>query len=169
MKADDLSQAFRLAAKEAIDSHDAMMELWRTMPVTETARRCGESDVALLRQLIEYRIFPVNAFELLARIDLRQAYSALLSRYVGKGVSPDGKFGGYYFELSVMLDDIKEVGGEEALRNLIALDGFDRGKLADPRVINSFSDALDIEPHEFKDWLNGPKAPEGPPRRRGVF
>lgn len=159
MKADDLSQAFRSAAKEAIESHDALADLWRKMPVAETAHRCGESDVALLRQLIEYRIFPVNAFELLARIDLREAYSALLSRYVGKGVSPDGKFGGYSFELSVMLDDLKEIGGEEALRGLIALDGFDRRKLTDPRVINSFSDALDIEPHEFNDWLNASPTP----------
>ncbi|HEX7380384.1 MAG TPA: hypothetical protein VF278_24930 [Pirellulales bacterium] len=154
MKADDLSQAFRLAAKEAIESHDVLAELWRQMPVAETAQRCAESDIELLRQLIEYRIFPVNAFELLARIDLRQAYSALLSRYVGKGVSPDGKFGGYYFELSVMLDDLKEIGGEEALRSLIALDDFDRRKLTDPRVVNSFSDALDMEPNEFDAWLN---------------
>lgn len=159
MKADDLPQIFRSVAKEAIESHDALAELWRKMPVAETAQRCGESDIELLRQLIEYRIYPVNAFELLARIDLRQAYSALLSLYVGKGVNPDGKFGGYYFELSVMLDDLKEIGGEEALRSLIALDGFDRGKLTDPRVATSFSDALDIEPHEFNDWLNASPTP----------
>lgn len=154
MKADDLIQSFRSMAAEAIESHNALSELWRKLPMPDAARHCDETDVELLHKLIKYRIYPVNAFELLARIDLDQALQALLSRYVGEGVSPDGKFGGYSFELSTMIDDLKEIAGEQALRRLISLPGFDHKKLADPRVIASFADALDIEPDEFQQSLH---------------
>lgn len=154
MKADDLVETFRSMAADAISSHDAIMELWRKLPVAETARHCDQTDVELLSKLIKYRIYPANAFELLARVDLDRALEALLRRYVGVGVSADRKFGGYYFELSVMIDDLKEIAGEQALRRLISLDGFDRGKLTDPRVVSSFTDALDIEPKDFNQWLD---------------
>jgi hypothetical protein len=154
MKADDMVQSFRSLATEAIEAQGALSEMWRNLRVAEAAKRCDETDVELLKKLIKFRIYPVNAFELLARIDLEQAHQALLSRYVGEGVSPDGKFGGYFFELSTMIDDLKEIGGEQALRHLISLPGFDHKKLADPRVIASFADALEIQPNEFHQWLD---------------
>lgn len=154
MKADDMVQSFRSLATEAIEAQDALSELWRNLRVADAAKRCDETDVELLKKLIKLRIYPVNAFELLAQIDLELAFQALLSRYVGQGVSPDGKFGGYFFELSTMLDDVKEIGGEQALRRLISLPGFDHKKLADARVIASFADALDIETNEFHQWLD---------------
>ena len=139
------------------------MELWRTLPMADTARRCDEHDIELLCELITRRIYPVNAFELLARIDLNAAFRVLLDLYVSSQVNPDRKFGGYYFELSIMLDDLKEIGGEQALRRLLALDRFDRRKLADHRVVDAFSEALEIEPEEFQTWLASSTEPTNRP------
>lgn len=78
---------------------------------------------------------------------------ALIHWYLGKGVHPDNKFGGYTFELSTMLDDLREIAGEYALWQLIHLDAFDRNRLDDPRVREAFCDALDISQQDFGDWL----------------
>jgi len=146
-------ELLRDTGQRALAAHDALSEAWRSLSVPDIATCCSKDDISLLRDLIRSRIYPINAFELLARIDLSSAMQALLRWYLGKGVSPDTKFGGYTFELSTMLDDLNEIAGENALRQLIHLDSFDRDRLDDPRVREAFCDALDIAPQDFNGWL----------------
>lgn len=145
--------ALRVAGRNVLGAHDALLEVWRSLSVPDVARCCTGADIELLRQLIKSRIDPLNAFELLAQVDVSSAMQALLGWYLGKGVDPDTKFGGYTFELSTMLDDLYEIAGEDALRQLIHMDAFDRNRLDDPRVREAFCDALDIAPQEFAVWL----------------
>jgi hypothetical protein len=117
------------------------------------AQCCTQADVKWLRELMVRRIYPANAFELLARIDADAAIEALLDRHLGDGVDPDTKFGGYLFELATMLDDLVEIAGPDALRQLIQRDGFGRKHLSDRRVIAAFSDALDLDAQQWDTWL----------------
>ena len=56
-------------------------------------------------------------------------------------------------DLSIMLDDIVEICGEEYLRKILDADGFDQSKLEDDRVIRSFCEALSLESkEEFFAW-----------------
>ena len=146
-------EALRAAGQNALDAHDALRDVWRSLSFPDVARCCSSADIELLQQLIKSRIDPLNAFEMLVRIDPRTAMQALIHWYLGKGVHPDNKFGGYTFELSTMLDDLREIAGEYALWQLIHLDAFDRNRLDDPRVREAFCDALDISQQDFGDWL----------------
>jgi hypothetical protein len=108
---------------------------------------CGE-----LEQLIAHRIEVLNAFEFLVRLAPKRAADMLLRLYLGRGVSPDTKFGGYEFELSTMVDDLVELAGEAALTSLVKSDRFDPDKLEDPRVQRCFSEALSCEPEDVLQW-----------------
>ena len=101
--------------------------------------------VQLLCRLIIARIFPANAFEFLVKADLDAAFEMLLRRYVGKGVCPDTKFGGYQFELSTMLTDLVETQGETSLYRLLQHANFNRDLFSDQRLLDSIYKALDIE------------------------
>lgn len=108
---------------------------------------CGD-----LEQLILLRVEVLNAFELMVRLDPKRSARLLLRLYLGRGVSPDTKFGGYEFELSTMVDDLVEFEGAEALAELVRSARFDPSKLDDPRVARSFSEALSCEPDELRQW-----------------
>lgn len=146
-------QKLRSAAEQAMTAEAALFEVLRELPVAEAARNCTAADVAWLRELIIRRIYPANAFELLAHIDVNMAIEALLDRYLGEFVCPDTKFGGYSFELATMLGDLVEIAGPDALRQLLRCDGFGRKHLKDRRVIDAFSEALDIDEKQWEAWL----------------
>jgi hypothetical protein len=107
------------------------------------------------RNLVLHRIYPINAFEAVSRLSIDDALSLLLRRYAGKHAEPDGKFGGFSFELSSMLDDLFHHHGEEGLRRLISMPDFNRDALSDPRVVASFCEALDMDHNEFRNWIAG--------------
>jgi hypothetical protein len=146
------AEALRLAARRAIEAHDELSAQWRS---SQSASICLQSaeDVELLKQLVLRRIDPVNAFAALCRIDKSGAIAVLLRRYIGEGVDPDRKFGGFGSELWIMLDDLCEEHGEDALRDLVHHPQFNRSALRDPRVVEAFADSLDIEVGKFPDWL----------------
>lgn len=143
----------RAAAAQALTTNKALFEVWRELPVSEVAQCCTQADVKWLRELMMRRIYPANAFELLARIDVDAAIEALLDRHLGAGVDPDTKFGGYLFELATMLDDLVEIAGPETLRRLIQRDGFGRKHLNDRRVISAFSEALELNEEQWDGWV----------------
>jgi len=145
--------ALRSAATQALDCQDKLLQVWRDLSPDEYVHLTEPNDVELLVQLIKQRIYPINAFGALVRIDKRAALDALLSRYVGDGVNPDGKFGGYYFELATMLDELCESWGETALLELINHPRFNQDRLKDQRVINALADALNIEDTQVAGWL----------------
>lgn len=146
------AEAWRSAAEHALQAHDELLDAWRRQKASVVLPHATSEDVELLRQLIVRKIYPVNAFEVLARIDHSAAIEVLLARYLGDGVDPDTKFGGFTFELSSMLDDLKEAHGQSALRSLIENPRFRRDLLMDPRVIEAFTNALDMSPDEFPHW-----------------
>jgi hypothetical protein len=117
--ADGRIEALRAAGKLSVEADDALSAAWRNLDDVDGARLVQASDVRLLVDLIKRRLSVLPAFAALARADIAAARGLLLSRYLGKGVPPDGKFGGYTFEFSTTLDDLREVGGQEALRNLV--------------------------------------------------
>lgn len=105
-----------------------------------------------LENLLLLRIEVLSAFELLVRLNPERAQAILLRRYLGRGVSPDRKFGGYEFELSTMLDDLVEIAGKNSLVGIVRSNLFDPEKLEDPRVVQSLAGALDCEPDEIPHW-----------------
>jgi len=145
---------FRTVAQRVLDADSEMLEFWRNVDASELSEHANAADVQILRKLIFARIHVLPAFGVLSRLDRCLAFDVLISRYVGVPVSPYRKFGGFVFELSTMLDDLCEIHGEQALRDLIATTGFDIGKLGDPNVIQSFCEALDLDDAEsFHSWL----------------
>jgi hypothetical protein len=153
MDTDAKLAALRSAGQKALQIQDVLLKAWRNLNEDEQARASTPEDVELFRQLILRRIYPINAFAALAKVSPELARDMLLSRYVGKGVNPDCKFGGFSFELSNMLNDFRLAGGEQALRDLICHPHFNRENLKDPRVLEAFTEALDMEPEDILRWL----------------
>jgi len=146
-------RALREAASLALRAQDALLDAWRRTPPDPLPADAGPDDVRLLRDLIIRRIYPLPAFGALVRIDPTAAVEVLLSRYVGRGVDPDRKFGGYAFELSGMLGDLAEACGEKALRDLLSHPEFNGRLLADRRFVESLAYTLDIEPDQVGKWI----------------
>jgi hypothetical protein len=150
---DDRIEALRSAGRSALEAQDALLAAWRDLKPEDIASLAGGPDVGLLVRLIERRIYAVPAFGALARIDITAARDVLLSRYLGRVVDPDRKFGGYAFELAAMLDELCQAGGHEALMDLIDQPDFSPERLTDQRVIEAFSEALEIEPSRVPEWI----------------
>ena len=145
--------ALRNAAARAVTSHDELLTIWRNLDSSQIAGECTPDDVQLLQELVRRRIYPINAFELLARADREAAIDTLLSRYVGVHVDPDRKFGGYSFELESMIEDLVNVHGDAALRELIARPQFEAARLRDHRVQAALCQALEIDEPALRAWL----------------
>jgi hypothetical protein len=143
----------RKAALAALQAQDELLAAWREYSKQPDEVTLSESDAILLQQLVFRRIYPANAFKALVRYSLDDGISALLRRYLGSGVSPDNGFGGFVFDLSTMLTDLVEIGGEAALRHLIDHPGFNRAMLSEPRFIESACEALDMETGDWRAWL----------------
>lgn len=125
-------------------SGDAILE----MSSDERARLAENLEAMILR-----RIEVANAFEWLARLDRPRATNVLLRRYLGRGVCPDNKFGGYESELSTMLEDFVEVQGIEALSELVVADRFDSEKVSDSRVARAFAEVVGCPPEDVSSWV----------------
>jgi len=149
---DEQMRRFIQAARRATDASSELQELWREIP-EDAFLGVQEREVSeLLWKLIYYRISPAAAFGALRKCDMSRARDALIRFYVGKGLNPDRKYGGYVFELDTMIGDLFEEGGETALRLLVNDAQFDPEKFSDPRVIGVFAEVLDIEPAEVLPW-----------------
>lgn len=144
--------ALRRAAEVALEAQEALQAAWRQWSSLGSPSLTPE-DVRLLKTLIVSRIYPINAFGLLVAADPLGAMEMLLSRYVGRGVDPDRKFGGYVFELSSMLTDLVESQGESRLRQLLEHPSFNKALLTDERVISSIGEALGMERPETQNWI----------------
>jgi hypothetical protein len=146
-------QTLRDAARRAIGVNDELSEAWRNLPDADAPKVASRDDVPLLCELIKLRILPANAFGLLVRLDLEAAVEMLLRRYVGEGVDPDRKYGGFEYELSCMLRDLVEVRGPSQLRKLLTHPEFNSRLFADDRLLTSISEALDINTDQVHGWL----------------
>jgi hypothetical protein len=150
---DDRIEALRVAGRNALQAQDALLAAWRDLQPGDFAGLVGVPDIELLVSLIQRRIYIVPAFEALVKIDITAAREVLLSRYLGRNVDPDRKFGGYVFELTAMLGELHQAGGQEALRDLIDQAALSPARLADQRVIEAFSEALEIEASQVPEWI----------------
>ena len=153
MSLDDRTEALRSAGRNALAAQDALLAAWRDLKPEDFASLAGAPDVGLLVNLIERRIYAVPAFVALARIDITAARDVLLSRYLGRAVDPDRKFGGYLFELAAMLVVLCQAGGQAALLDLIDRPDFSPERLTDQRVVEAFSEALEIGPSQVPEWI----------------
>jgi hypothetical protein len=146
-------EGLRSLARQALEVQDRLLQAWTDLAPGDC--RCFDEpgDRELLEQLILRRIYPVNAFALLVQIDKQAAIDVLLRRYLGDTVDPDTKFGGYAFELSTMLDDLREAHGESALRELVNHPMFNKRRLNDDRVVEAFTDSLGIDKSRLSEWL----------------
>ncbi len=143
----------RDAARTALAAQDQLLNAWRSIPAGDYPTFSEATDVELLKLLIWRRIYPLNAFGALVRIDKNAAVDILMTLYLGRAVDPDTKYGGYVFELSTMLDDLRETYGAEVLCEVIKHPMFDRERISDKRVIEAFSDALGLDASCFSHWL----------------
>src|SRR5262249_38046504 len=126
--------SLRQAAASALTAHEALCAACNRLAKVDSLPPHTAEDILLLKELIISRIYPLNVFGLLVRLDRASAIEVLLRRYVGRGVDPDTKFGGYQFELAGMLTDLVDVRGEAALRDLVQHHDFNPTVLEDSRV-----------------------------------
>ena len=150
-------EKLRRAGIEALRSHAVLLGAWRGLQESDVAE-ATENDVSILRELIVTRIYPVNAFGLLVRIDPDAAIEVLLSRYLGMGVDPDRKFGGFEFELETMLDDLREVCGTQKLAQLVKHARFSIELVDDLRVRRVFGEILRMAEQLVPDWIRSQRA-----------
>jgi hypothetical protein len=146
-------EGLRSAARQALEAQDKLLHAWRSLTSADYNFFDKCRDIDIMKQLVWRRIYPINAFAVLVKIDKYAALDLLLTLYLGDTVDPDAKFGGYVFELSSMLDDLREACGETVLRELINHPKFNKRRLNDSRVVEAFTDSLDIDPTHFIDWL----------------
>lgn len=153
MNIENRLENWRSIARQALEVHDKLLNAWRALDDRELRDLSSAEDTEVLKQMIVRRIYPVNAFAALAVVDRQGAIDVLFSRYLGIGVDPDSKFGGYCFELSTMLDDLRESYGEAVLRELICDRRFNRNLLHDKRVLEAFMEALEIDHEGLTSWF----------------
>src|SRR5262249_16829460 len=77
----------------------------------------------------------------------------VVSRYLGLGVNPDRKYGGYTSELTMLLDDLLHAGGDVALRQLFTHPRCDPDRLKDSRVVEALSWTLDCTLEQREEWV----------------
>jgi hypothetical protein len=154
--------SFRETAIQALRLHDDLHNIFSSSEESELVQGASMEDVTLLRELIIQRIYPENAFNLLVYIDKNAAIEILLSRYVGKFVDPDTKFGGYETELELMLDDLREVCGIEQIVRLVRHPQFAIDRIADPRVQRALGEALDIDDEQVPGWIYSQRGKSNP-------
>jgi hypothetical protein len=138
-----------------LEVQDELLSAWKHLDPGDLSLLGSPEDINLLQELILRRIYPVSAFAALAKGARPAAVDLLFSRYLGHAVDPDTKFGGYAFELSAMLDDLREAHGQSALRDLVRDPRFNRHLLNDDRVVGAFAEALDIDVEQVCDWTRG--------------
>lgn len=143
---------FRKAANEALQAHDALISVWRNAIASDFSR-AEPDDLCLLKNLILRRIYPVNAFEMLASLSPESAVDMLLARYLGTSVDPDKKFGGFEFELESMLGDLCRIGGKEQISTMINKENFSVSSLKDPRVRRVLAEVLELEEDQVLTWV----------------
>jgi hypothetical protein len=132
--------------KDAIKAQKSFFETWgKTERITELT----DQEIKVIKEAFILRIHPLLCFDMIVKANKGKAIELLLDWYLGKGVCPETKHGGYESELNVMLNDLSEFHGIEALSELLNSDNFDKGKLNDPRVLRSFQEALEIEDAEY--------------------
>lgn len=142
---------------EALSSHGNLREAWRELSESDMAEATRD-DIGFLRSMIISRIYPVNAFELLVKIDPNAGVEVLLSRYLGRGVNPDTKFGGFESELQIMLDDLREVAGSQMIAQLVRNPDFAIQRIEDARVRRVLAQVLDMEEESIPDWVRKQRA-----------
>lgn len=145
-------ERLRRVGSEALRCHQILLDAWRELQESDIAELTKE-DASILRSLIISRIYPINAFGLLVRIDQDAAIEVLLSLYLGINVDPDGKFGGFEFELDSMLDDLVDIGGTQSIAQLVSDDKFSIERMKDARVKRVFGEILQIEEPLVSDWI----------------
>lgn len=153
MSVPERPQSLCAAMRQALIAHDELLRAWRACEPGDLAALAGSDGIELLRQMVRRRIYPVNAFGALVQLDQAIAVDLLMDLYLGQGVNPDTKFGGFTFELWVMLDDLRELSGEAALRLVASDPRVNDGRLEDHRVIEAFAMALDVSDAEARQWL----------------
>jgi hypothetical protein len=144
MAIDTHAELFDLAAK-AIDAHNKLEGFWKKVDLRNFTSIGSDSLIPILIELIIKRIDVVHAFELLTIISHNDALKVLERRYLGDGVSPYTKYGGYQFELSLMLSDYLEIRGTECFKTEILLNSKFKSKLSDSNVVEAMCEALDVE------------------------
>jgi len=144
----------RIAAKAAMESQDALLHAFREYEGIGMDHRLTDDDYCILRHLVWAKIYPVSAFSVLVKHNQDIAIEVLLSRYVGHGVDPDSGFGGLTFDLSSMLSDLVEVGGERLLKSFLHHPRFNKHFLDDPRFRESLGFALDTDLEGVQEWLS---------------
>lgn len=151
-RAETAMEKLRRVGSEALRSHDVLLEAWRELRESDIAEATTD-DVAILRSMIITRIYPINAFGLLVKIDQDAAIEVLLSRYLGIAVDPDRKFGGFEFELESMLDDLLESGGVQRISQLVSHSEFSMERIEDLRVLRVFGGILQMDEQSVPDWI----------------
>lgn len=147
-------EQFRQIAHDAVESQNRLLSFWRACNTPEFSADCNITDVELLSELILLRIFPINAFSLLVLLDKERSIDVLLSRYIGRDVDPDTKYGGFEFELSSMLDDFFSSFGIDAISDIICRNNYSSDKIkGDIRIMRTLSHAVNVDESELIDFI----------------
>ena len=101
-----------------------------------------DSEVSvILTDLIKRRIFQLNAFEIMLHLEPNQALDTLKSWYLSLDLSHHIK--DQVSDLEIMLSDIKDILGEEKLREVLSCSEFLPENKKNQRVKDAIAFALD--------------------------
>lgn len=143
----------RQSAAAALDANGALSSTCRHILSSGLHSDLAQEDIDILKKLIISRVCSIDAFELLVKIDRTASIEMLIRRYLGIGVDPDKKYGGYQFELENMLSDFVTTWGDTALCELFTHHDFDQFRFTDLRVQASIAEALNVEVSEVPKWI----------------
>lgn len=97
--------------------------------------------IFLLENLIKIRIFQLNAFEILLRVAPENALSILKTWYLSPDLSNHVK--DQAADLEIMFSDIKEILGEDKLKEVLSCPEFLSKNRSNQRVIDAIDFAMD--------------------------
>jgi hypothetical protein len=107
------------------------------------AQRASYDYIVILEDLIKKRIFQLNAFEILLCIAPENALNILIDWYLSLDLSNHVK--DQVSDLEIMLSDIKDILGEDKLKEILCCPDFLSKNKNNQRVIDAIEFAMNNE------------------------
>ncbi|ENW9548684.1 hypothetical protein ACY4DU_004182 [Salmonella enterica] len=97
--------------------------------------------ISILEKLVKNKIFQLNAFEILLHVAPDNALNLLKKRYLSLDLSNNAK--DHVSDLEIMFSDIKEILGEDKLKEILNCTDFSPENKNNQRVIDAIDFAMD--------------------------
>ncbi|MCX2890616.1 MULTISPECIES: hypothetical protein [unclassified Pseudomonas] len=111
-------------------------KLWREIREEDGSDSCfSPEDISVLERLIYAKIFHLKAFEILLKCAPSNALDILKMRYLSLDLANNSK--DHVADLEVMLSDVNEILGRDALEELLSCSEFLLDNMKNQRVVDA--------------------------------